>query len=54
MLSIYRHACGTERRATASRQSLNMQQAILNKQGNWMEGVRRERVRARVRKKKAD
>ena len=51
VLSIYRHACGTESRGTALRHSLNMQQAILNKQENWMERVG---VRARARKKKAD
>lgn len=51
VLSIYRHACGTESRGTALRHSLNMQQAILNKQENWMERVG---ARATARKKKAD
>lgn len=40
VLSIYRHACVTESRGTALRHSLNMQQAILNKQEDWMERVR--------------
>lgn len=46
-----RHACGTESRGMALRHSLNMQQAILNKQENWMERVG---VRARVKKKETD
>lgn len=43
VLSIHRHAGGIESRGTALRHSLNMQQAVLNKQENWMEeeeGVR--------------
>lgn len=43
VLSIHRHAGGNESRGTALRHSLNMQQAVLNKQENWMEeeeGVR--------------
>lgn len=51
VLSIYRHACGTESRGMALRHSLNMQQAIPNKQENWMERVG---ARATARKKKAD